>query len=158
MFLGSQSKVTWPHHLFFLYINFFTSFWVWVFYLYVCTLCVVYWCVPGTHGCQKRAFGSLELKVQMVVCYPVWMLRIKARSSSSRAVSALNCWAVLGPFCDEAVCMTGSVCLMAREQEKESNKAQGPIDAFKDTLQEDAKVLLPRNYTDLGTKPLTDNP
>lgn len=54
--------------------------------------------------------------------------------------------------------MSGSICLMAREQEKESNKAQGPIDTFKDTLQEDAKVLLPRNYTDLGTKPLTDKP
>lgn len=37
-----------------------------LFYVHGCTHMTIYFCVPGTHGNQKRALDPLKLKLQIV--------------------------------------------------------------------------------------------
>lgn len=109
--------------------------------MYVCVLCV-----PGAHGCQKRALNPLKVEVQMVVSCPVWVLAIKARPSLREQQVLLTVELCQAHFVMRQCGMVGSsqwnkiICLMAREQEKDRKRAQDPTDPFKATLQEDAKV------------------
>jgi hypothetical protein len=50
----------------------FLSYFLDLFIYFMCLLCLlVYTCVPGTHGSQKKASGPQELELQMFVSHHV---------------------------------------------------------------------------------------
>ena len=49
--------------------------------------------MPGTFRGQKRILGLLELKLEVVVGFPIWVLEIELRSPG-KAESALNYQAI----------------------------------------------------------------
>lgn len=58
----------------------------------------------------------------------------------------------------EAFDTTKSFSSLARSKNKKEEEPRVPKSPFKVTLQEDAKILSPMIYTELGTKPLIDGP
>jgi hypothetical protein len=77
---------------------------VWVLCLHVCMYVCMYVCMfvctlcHGAYRSQERVSGSLEMELWTVVS-PTWVLGTEPRSSS-RAISALNHWAITSSLPD----------------------------------------------------------
>lgn len=71
----------------------------------MCYVCVCQLHV-STYRTQKRMLDTLQLEVEVVVSYLMWLLGIEPRSSA-RAANALNCFSAALYFIDSELSRRG---------------------------------------------------